>query len=591
MNITGYRRVLALVAGVLLVILGLFGLAVHAAHGAEVITEGRVRRMHADLLVGGADYWEEIGNLTMRGLPKTIRTDDVVRVRGAVVSTHTIRPVEVRRTLAAVAQAADTMGPQRTLVMMVHFENATNPFTPAQVQAAVFTDATSTANFFHRSSYQQTTLVGDVVGPYRITGMTAPCDYWNWMNRAIAAANAAGVPVNTYRRLLLIHPNSACSWGGLSTVGGNPSYSWANGTISKGLISHELGHGFGLYHSHALDCGDLSTCSGGTAIEYGGLDTMGQSSFHRQFSAPQKAVLGWLTPLSAGAGRHDLEPFEGLTGQRALKVAASSQYVYFVEYRTEGPQGVVVHLHRTSEGNDGFYLADMTPQTNWQDVTLGVGLTWQDTLTRFSLRTDAAGASATVTVGLGTTEPPIPPIPPPTGGTLADDFNRPNQAGLGAGWRIEGGAWGIVNQEAVVVTGTAMAHYLGLSGSVQSASAKFTRPSLNEGRFFGVIVRAASQSDYVVCYRRTGSADLWVIAQVKAGREKELIRVTAGAPVPVGVPFRIFCAINADNVVTVSDERGVKTATRATQAAATGRIGIRGDRPGMRVDEVMASSQ
>jgi hypothetical protein len=81
---------------------------------------------------------------------------------------------------------------------------------------------------------------------------------------------------------------------GAATVGGNPSQTWCNGRLDLWLIGHEMGHNFGLQHSHALECGVTTLGSNCQSFEYGDhLDIMGNFTTGH-FNAFQKAQLGWL---------------------------------------------------------------------------------------------------------------------------------------------------------------------------------------------------------------------------------------------------------------------------------------------------------
>src|SRR5207249_3422969 len=145
---------------------------------------------------------------------------------------------------------------------------------------------------------------------------------------AAAAENAAAAcaTVSAYSRRIYVYPGANCSFGAEGTIGGNPSQSWLNGTIDTGGIAHELGHNFGLYHSHLLDCG-TSILSGVCSVqEYGDLyDTMGGEDGH--FNSVQKSRLGWLgsgvVPITTvtASGTYALEPYEiASTNPKALKI-------------------------------------------------------------------------------------------------------------------------------------------------------------------------------------------------------------------------------------------------------------------------------
>src|SRR5262249_40858384 len=169
-------------------------------------------------------------------------------------------------------------------------DNTSQPYTKAAVQATVFTGA---SNFDLENSYGQLWLTGDVYGYFTVPMSSTVCDYNTLATQARNAASAAGVPLSNYPHHVIAFPSNACGWWGMGTVGGNPSTAWINGSVEVQVVSHEMGHNFGLDHSHSLDCGTVSICSGGTMNEYGDIfDTMGSSTYH--FSAFQKERLGWL---------------------------------------------------------------------------------------------------------------------------------------------------------------------------------------------------------------------------------------------------------------------------------------------------------
>ena len=186
-----------------------------------------------------------------------------------------------------------TFGVQPTLVILLNFQDlATQPFTPAAAQAVTFTQVN---DFDLENSFGQTSLSGIVAGWFTIAAPSTTCSYNTWALLANQAAANAGVDLAAYPRRVYAFPQtSACAWWGLETIGGgtsgNPARAWVNGTYSLQVVAHEMGHGFGLYHSHSLAC-DSSGC---VTSEYGDdHDAMGGYNAGH-FNAFQKERLGWL---------------------------------------------------------------------------------------------------------------------------------------------------------------------------------------------------------------------------------------------------------------------------------------------------------
>src|SRR2546423_5349637 len=177
------------------------------------------------------------------------------------------------------APLANTFGAQSTLVMLVNFQdNPVQPYTVASVQDAVFNQ---TSGFWMENSFQQTWLTGDVAGWYTLSLSSTSCNVDTIASYAEQAAQNSGYALSNYNHFLIAFPSTtACVWWGYSYIGGTPSTSWVNGVVQIKVVSHELGHALGLYHSHSLDCGTVVyAASGCTLNEYGdSFDTMGNSS-------------------------------------------------------------------------------------------------------------------------------------------------------------------------------------------------------------------------------------------------------------------------------------------------------------------------
>jgi len=302
------------------------------------------------------------------------------------------------------------------------------------VQNAFFTTANS---FITENSYGQASLTGAVVGWYTIPDSVTTCNTSQIATDAKSAATAAGVNLSNYTRYVYFFPYStACGFSGASNVGGKPSDSWINGTLNTYVIDHELGHAFGLWHSHSLACGTTATiCSSGTVVEYGDLlDAMGTpQGASPDHNAYQKERLGWLNygaspsiQTVTTSGTYTINVYEsGGPGPKALKVLKSAdpttgaktwyylearQAVGFDAFLLTDPQsyaqnettGVLFHIGTDGNGNSADLL-DMTPATPTHqgayDPSLAVGQTFQDSAAGVTFTTKSvtsAGAAVSV---------------------------------------------------------------------------------------------------------------------------------------------------------------------------------------------------
>jgi hypothetical protein len=416
----------------------LFAQSLQSASIQEEV-EGELEILHEDRDVGSRYlYFLKAANrrfsLNFAKDPPTHLTSGArVRVRG--VRTNGVLALQSGGDSIQVLSSAlpNTLGEQRTLVILVNFRN--NNSQPYTVDFANNLFFGTTSDFFLENSYQQTYLSGIIKGWYTIdmdSPMNAPtCDYSLMSSLADQAAASAGVVLSNYSRKVYAFPQTGCGWWGLSSVGGMPSRSWINGRLEIGVTAHELGHSLGLWHSHSLDCGASTLSASCTAYEYGDtMDMMGAPRGPAHYNAFQKERLGWLNsgfspPITTvgSTGTYSLETYATLgPGPKALKIpksidpstgqptwyyVESRQAIGFDGYLANNPNvlnGVLIHFGTESNGNSS-YLLDMTPESgssiyyDWNDPALVVGQTFQDPETGLTMTTDwVSGTGAAVTV-------------------------------------------------------------------------------------------------------------------------------------------------------------------------------------------------
>jgi hypothetical protein len=316
------------------------------------------------------------------------------------------------------APALSPLGEQRTLVMLVNFsDNTTQPWTRDQVNQAIIG---TMGAFINENSFGATWVTGDVTDWMTIALSSTVCDTTTLASQARQAATAAGWVPGNYSRWIYAFPRNMCNFGGGSFIGGSPSQAWLNGTTSLLIAAHEFGHGLGLWHSHALDCGDVPLAATCTTSEYGDtLDVMGTAE-SAHYNAFQKERLGWLTPLVVTeSGRYTLGAYETPGTPLALKIfksvdSAGARTWFYVEVRkrlgfdytlafTGMTNGVAIRLGSESSGNTS-YLLDMTPNSDlndWLDPTLATGQSFSDASAGVTITTEAITTTgATVTVSL-----------------------------------------------------------------------------------------------------------------------------------------------------------------------------------------------
>jgi len=408
----------------------------------QVEVEGELEVMYEDWEDGSRlSYWLNVGgerlSLHFTSEPQAnLLTGSQVHVKGVRIG-ESIALESSKEGFSAAGGDVETMsvtvppntfGEQKVLVLLVNFQDLqTQPFSVSQVQSTVFGTVN---NFFKESSYQQTWLNGNVYGWYTLPISSSTCDTSAIATYAKQAATAAGVNLSAYNRHVFAFPSlSTCGFSGASTVGGSPSQSWINGSMTLRTVGHELEHGIGLYHARALECGSEVVGSNCTVVEYGDIiEILGQSGKTGHSHAHQKERLGWLGYGSSpglttvqSSGTYWLDPYETLgTNPKALKVLKSVNSTtgvstfYYVEFRrpigfdsfissnNNLMNGVMVHTGVEPYGRDN-YLLDMTPESSsWTDSALVVGRSYNDPnsgVTITPLSVDNSGAAVNVSFG------------------------------------------------------------------------------------------------------------------------------------------------------------------------------------------------
>ncbi len=215
------------------------------------------------------------------------------------------------------------LGAQSVLVVLVTW--GPQPFTRDEVHHVVFDEADA---FYRQSSYGKAWLIGTVTPWLKAFEASPGCSVPLIRTAGAAAARSAGYDPAAYERIIYVHPSVDCPWSGVTQA----NTVFLDGTLSRKLVAHELGHAFGLPHANSTSC----RRAGCPAVEYGDpYDTMGGGT--GDFSAYAKYSLGWLTRIArpSTGGVYAVDPIERPSSGTQAFVVTTAQDQYWVEYRAE----------------------------------------------------------------------------------------------------------------------------------------------------------------------------------------------------------------------------------------------------------------
>jgi len=385
---------------------------------------------------------------------------------------------------AALEASSWTETKKKIFYIRVDFSDNTGESTSQATLANVLN--TSVSDTIRDMSYGKTWIDADVSSMVvRLPSPTTtylPSNNSLLLDDAKAAFNALNTDINlSDYDIVAVHFKSidmqsgGMTYAGLASVGGGSQ--WIQGTTSTRVITHELGHNYGVSHAKFWETSDGSVVGAGTTVEYGNtFDIMGSGPAPEGHFHPQaKQKLSWLeaadwTDVSeAGSGTYRLYRGDNkdTTGVRGLRINKNNlNDYYWVGYRrgiTENPylQGSIV-LNWEKSGTS--WLVDTTPGSpaGKDDSGVIIGRTYSDTTADVHITPIAQGGTSPnqwidVTVNLGPFPDNTPPtaslIGPTTGDartvlTFSASANDANDDELAYSWNFGDGA--VVNNTSSV---------------------------------------------------------------------------------------------------------------------------------------------
>ena len=278
-----------------------------------------------------------------------------------------------------------------------------------------------------------------------------------------------GISDYSKRYLVVIAPKAGCVWSGRAPLGGPKSVSGTlvlHDSASSYVISHELGHTFGLGHSNFLRCDNAAndgawsdTCK---AVEYGGtIDVMGNIDVSTPLNTYHQWRMGYLDDSQIKQVWQsevvNLAPSDFANGIRAIYIR-DGKAAYWIEYRRKldgagykpglaiyrldpppissvvspNPEDAAAAEFGSVLGTDVWMLNLDTYQYR-DSRSVGGSMTALTATTysgnvSFSATASETGAVVTIKKKADTVAPPVPPVVP------VDQWKSPNMTIIKAGY-------------------------------------------------------------------------------------------------------------------------------------------------------------
>ena len=334
-----------------------------------------------------------------------------------------------------IAAASPTQGAKSVLVIVADFsdfpgrpvDKGASPdesMTTAYITNRLGTEA---SDFFEQCSYGKSSIgTVTVTNVLRLSGTLAgyaTAGNANGLkNAAITAATSAGFTTGNYDRVAVVFADTSGIGGnqfgfaGLADIAGN--FSWFNGYFTLAIVTHELGHNYGLRHANLWQIPVASVNPvdpAGSTDEYGDVfDVMGegpgnattQPSHYNPWFLNR---IDWLPNTAieevTSGGSYRLYRFDhagaDLATTRALKVQRDAATTYWLglrrKYTGHASLGDVANGAYIIWGYDSSVQSNLididTPGTDARDASLNVGSSFTDTVAGITFNVTASGGS------------------------------------------------------------------------------------------------------------------------------------------------------------------------------------------------------
>jgi hypothetical protein len=251
--------------------------------------------------------------------------------------------------------------------------------------------------FYFKNSYGKTAIRATVTPVVRMPqsqSVYTRSNLFALVTDARNAARAAGFETNNYELDMVAFSRSdLLDFSGISPIANKGAL--INGNFTFKVLTHELGHAYGLLHANLWRTFDGTITGNGENIEYGDdFDMMGRGATQAtHFNAQYKRILDWLTDENVQTvtrpGVYRLYAYDTTApspqGIRVLKIKKNEAKDYSIEFRqqlTNYPSlmnGALIHWDYPQDFWRETQILDMNPATqSLDDAALIIGQTFTD---------------------------------------------------------------------------------------------------------------------------------------------------------------------------------------------------------------------